>query len=191
VEAADAAATALPAAREGGDPQLLIPALEGQALLDVAAGRVAEAIRALEEIEQITANTTPLVGSLAAELVRVACRAGDLALAHRLVDSNPAMPGRSESIVVSGRAAIAEVEGRLDEAATGYLDAAARWVAYGSVMEHGHALLGASRSLLELGRAGEAADALRTAREIFTAPAASVLVAEVDGLLERATARAG
>ena len=190
-EAADAAATALPSARATGDPQLLIPALEGQALLDVAAGQAPEAIHAMEEIERITADTAPLIGSLAAELVRVACQAGDLALAHRLVESNPAMPGRPECIVVSGRAVIAEAESRLDEAANGFLDAAARWEAYGSVMEQGHALIGAGRCLIELGRLSEAADHLGAARELFDGPGATVLIAEIGDLLARNTARAG
>jgi class 3 adenylate cyclase/tetratricopeptide (TPR) repeat protein len=190
-EAAAASATALPAARDAGDPQLLIPALEGRALLDVAAGRSAQAVDALLEIERISAETSPLMGSLSAELVRVACQAGDLALAHRLVDTNPAMPGRSENIVVTGQALIAEAEGRTREAADGYLDAAGRWATYGSLIEQGHALLGAGRCLLELGLPAEASDPLRIARELFAAPGAIVLVAQVDDLLARTTARAG
>ncbi|MGH2489505.1 MAG: hypothetical protein ACRDFR_07810, partial [Candidatus Limnocylindria bacterium] len=183
-------AAILPAAQEVGDPQLLIPALEVQALLNIAGGRPAQAIEAIVEIERITAETTPLIFSFAAELIRIACRAGDSALAHRLADGNPAMPGRSDSIVVAGRAVIAETEGRLDEAASGHRDAADRWAAYGSVPEQGLALVGQGRCLIALGRAGEARDSLQNARELFAGLGAVVPVAEVDDLLAQATARA-
>ena len=190
-EAEAACAAGLAVAREAGDPQLLIPALETQAVLDVAAGRAEKAMDALLEIERITGETTPLIGSFAPELVRVASRAGDLELARRLVDTNPAMPGRSECIVVAGRAVIAEADGRTSEAVDGYIDAAERWAAYGSIIEQGHALVGAGRCLLQLDRFGEAVEKLQAARELFAGPGASVLIAEIDDLLAQTTARAG
>jgi hypothetical protein len=42
-----------------------------------------------------------------------------------------------------------------------------------------------------LGRAGEALDPLREARDVFAEPRATVLAAEVDDLLAHTTARAG
>jgi hypothetical protein len=85
---------------------------------------------------------------------------------------------------------VAEAEGRLADAADGYHDAAARWAAYGSVIEQAHALTGAGRSLIGLGRGQDAVEPLRVARDLFSVPAATVLVGEVDELLAKATARA-
>ncbi len=146
---------------------------------------------ALEEIERITAETTPLVGSLAAELVRVACRAGDLGLAHRLVDSNPAMPGRSESIVVSGRAVIAEAEGRLEEAADGL--PGRRCAVGGLRVSHGTGPRAHRRGAVpdRARSASEAADAAPRGSRAVRGPGATVLMAEVDDLLAQTTARAG
>jgi tetratricopeptide (TPR) repeat protein len=181
----------LPAARETGDPQLLIPALELEALVAVAEGRTDEARDALLEVERIGAETTPLIHSHAAGLIRIACGAGDVALAQRLVGGNLAIPGRTENITVSGRAVIAEAEGRLEEAVAGYGDAAARWLRYGSVPEQGLALIGQGRCLIALGRAAEAAELLQTARDLFAGLGASRPLAEVDDLLAQSTAQAG
>jgi len=58
-----------------------------------------------------------------------------------------------------------------------------------SVLELGHALAGAGRSLLALGRTAEAATRFREARERYATVGAAPLVAEIDALLERATAK--
>jgi tetratricopeptide (TPR) repeat protein len=184
-------ADTLAAARQAGDPQLTIPALELAALAAVAEGRTADAREALLEVERITAETTPLIVSGAADLIRIACATGEIALAQRLLDANLALPGRTENIVVTGRAAIAEAEGRLEDAAAGYRDAAERWQAYGVVPEHGFALIGQGRCQVALGRAAEAREPLLAARELFTRLGASLPLAEVDDLLAQTTARAG
>ncbi len=72
-----------------------------------------------------------MIGSVAADIVRLAVRAGDLELAHRLLEANPGLPGRPEHIVATGRALLAEAEGRLDEAVAGFTR---RRRAVGSVM---------------------------------------------------------
>ncbi len=99
--------------------------------------------------------------------------------------------GRSQLIQATGVAILAEADGRLDEAATGYVDVATRWERYGNVIEQGYALGAAGRCLIGLGRERAAIEPLRTARELFAAPGASVLVAEVDDLLADTAARAG
>jgi class 3 adenylate cyclase/tetratricopeptide (TPR) repeat protein len=186
-----AIAANLPGARENGDPQLMVPGLESHAVVSLRGGRPLEAVAALQEIERITADTTPMIMAFAAELIRVAVQAGDLALAHRLLEINPGMPGRESCIVSAGRAVIDEAEGRLGEAAEGHLAAAERWAAYGARIEQGHSLVGAGRCLVALGRAAEAVEPLRKARDLFTPPGASVLIAEVDDLLAQTSARAG
>jgi class 3 adenylate cyclase/tetratricopeptide (TPR) repeat protein len=189
--AAEISEANLPAARQVGDPQLLIPALESQALVSSRRGEPQRVIEALLEIERITAETTPLILSVAAEAVRLAVGAGDLDLAHRLQAANRGYAGRSELILATGAAILAEADGRLDEAAPAYLDVAQRWAAYGNVIEEGYALTAAGRCLIGLGRGREAVQPLRTARELLAAPAASVLVADVDNLLADTAARAG
>jgi hypothetical protein len=67
-------------------------------------------------------------------------------------------------------------------------DAAERWAEFGFVLEHGQALLGAGRSLIELGRSGEARTHLEAARDAFAGLGAQPLLAEADGLLARLTA---
>ena len=189
-EARAISAANLPVAREVGDPQLLIPALELQAIVELGSRNTAAALAALEEIERITVETTPLILSASAEVIRVACEAGDPALARRLMEANAAMPGRQENILVAGRARIAEAEGRLDEAAAGFGDAAGRWDAHGAVVEQAMALVGRGRCLVALGRLSEAVDPLTNARATFAEIGATVPLAEADDLLALATARA-
>jgi hypothetical protein len=57
------------------------------------------------------------------------------------------------------------------------------------VLEHGHALAGAGRCLLELGEPSDATSRLREARERYASLGAGPLVSEMDALLERATAK--
>jgi class 3 adenylate cyclase/tetratricopeptide (TPR) repeat protein len=189
--AAEISQANLPAARQVGDPQLLIPALESEALVRFHRGESDEVSASLLEIERITAETTPMILSAMGEGVRLAVGAGDLALAHRLQAANRGYTGRSELIVATGAAILAEADGRLDDAAAGFVDVATRWAAYGNVIEQGYALTAAGRCLIGLGRGREAVEPLRTARELFAAPGASVLVAEVDDLLADTAARAG
>lgn len=190
-DAARLVTDAMPAARQVGDPQLLIPMLQASALVDVRRNDRAAAIQALGEIELITSRTTGLVGSVTAEIVRLAVAAGDLDLARRLLKANPGFPGRSETIVASGRAVLAEAEGRYDDALFGFRDAAERWAANGNVIEGGRALLGVGRCLVALGLTAEAVDPLGEARDVFVGVEAAVLVAEVDDLLAQTAARAG
>ena len=101
------------------------------------------------------------------------------------------MPGRETCILAAGQAVIDEAEGRLAEAANGHLAAAERWAAYGSPIEQGHSLTGAGRCLVALGRVTEAAEPLSQARDLFTPPGATLLIAEIDDLLAQTSARAG
>ncbi len=96
---------------------------------------------------------------------------------------------RDVNSMTSARAALAELEGDEASALEGYEAAAARWGAFPSVLEHGLALAGAGRSLLALGRPPEAADRLREARLRLSSLGATTLVAEIDDLLGRATAK--
>ena len=69
-----------------------------------------------------------------------------------------------------------------------YAEAALCWERFGSIPEHGYALLGRGRCLLALGD-GETTPVLREAREIFAHLGAGMLLTETDALLEQALAR--
>jgi class 3 adenylate cyclase/tetratricopeptide (TPR) repeat protein len=189
-EAAGLAAANLPSARHVGDPQLVIPALEAQALVESLRGSQTEVIAALREVLDVIRGTSA-TSIEPPDVVRLATVAGDLELARELLETVRIIPGRFENIAITARAGIAMAEGHLDEAAALYADAANRWQAHGNVIEHGHALVGMAKSDLDLGRSGDAVDPLRQARELFAAPGATVLVAEVDDLVAQTTARAG
>jgi hypothetical protein len=189
-EAAGLAAANLPSARHVGDPQLVIPALEAQALVESLRGSQTEVIAALREVLDVIRGTSA-TSIEPPDVVRLATVAGDLELARELLETVRIIPGRFENIAITARAGIAMAEGHLDEAAALYADAANRWQAHGNVIEHGHALVGLAKSDLDLGRSGDAVDPLRQARELFAAPGATVLVAEVDDLVAQTTARAG
>jgi hypothetical protein len=89
--------------------------------------------------------------------------------------------------MASARAVLAELEGDLTAAVERYEDAAERWGAFPSVLEHGLALVGAGRCLSVLGRQNEGTERLRAAGERFGALGAAPLIEEVDDLLARAT----
>jgi class 3 adenylate cyclase/tetratricopeptide (TPR) repeat protein len=190
-DAARVVTDGLPAARQVGDPQLMIPMLQALALVELRRNDSAAVVAALREIDEITTRTTGLVGSIVTDVLRLAVAAGDMDLARRLLEANPGLPGRSECIVVAGQGVLAEAEGRLDDALARFRDAAERWAAYGNVIERGHAVMAVGRCLVSLGRVGEAVDPLREARDVFAAPGATALVADVDDLLAQTAARAG
>jgi tetratricopeptide (TPR) repeat protein len=189
-EAAALAAANLPSARHVGDPQLVIPALEAQALVESLRGSQTEVIAALREVLDVIRGTSA-TSIEPPDVVRLAAVAGDLELARELLETVRIIPGRFENVSITARAGIATAEGDLDEATALYGDAASRWQAHGNVIEHGRALLGLGRCQVALGRPAEAVEPLRQALELFTTPGATVLVAEVDDLLARTTARAG
>jgi len=95
---------------------------------------------------------------------------------------------RHECYMATCRAILEEGRGAAEPALSSYEEAAERWAAFGHAWEHGQALLGAGRCLVELGRSGEASSRLRDARDVFVRLGARPSVEECDGLLERATA---
>jgi class 3 adenylate cyclase/tetratricopeptide (TPR) repeat protein len=159
VLAAEHVAALLPRAREIGVPQLVVPGLAVAALVSWVSGDEATALASVAELEATTRGT-PMWRSLClAWPARIAVASGRLELAQAFLDGadQPAAWDRSARAAV--RAALAEVRGSLAEAEELYREAAERWDAYGSVVEHAYALLG-------LGRCGDA-KALRDGEAIF------------------------
>jgi class 3 adenylate cyclase/tetratricopeptide (TPR) repeat protein len=124
------------------------------------------------------------------DAVRTAVGAGDVRLAERLVGAlKAALPAQQHSLVAV-RAIVAEARGEQSEAARLYAEAAERWERFGVVPERAFALLGQGRSLLALGRYGDASGPLQQARKVFGSLGAKPALAETDALLERTTALA-
>lgn len=98
-------------------------------------------------------------------MVRTALEIGQPAIAEQLVGRFVARSTYGEHARVASLAALAEAQGRIDEAIAGYTDAIARWDAFGVVPERAWAWLGLGRCLVE--RSADAAPALATARGLF------------------------
>jgi class 3 adenylate cyclase/tetratricopeptide (TPR) repeat protein len=179
-------AESLPAARESGQFQALVPALAAAMLLEHARGNLTAAAAFAIGLEAST-RAAPAWNrfSVAVDVVRVAAAAGDLELGERMLE-RPDESARTRHSVVSGRAILAEAHGRYDEAARTYAEAAERWRDFGFVYEEAQALLGQGRCLAALGRG--ASGPLEEARKLFEMLGARTLLAETDALLAHVTA---
>jgi tetratricopeptide (TPR) repeat protein len=159
-EAFRSIAVFLPRAREIADPQALGPALNEAAFVHALYGQLDEAASLIAEFEAATREGSwRLYGLVTA--VAVAVAADRIELAQTLYDGCAHVPPSlvGDATLVTARALLAEALGELGEAAELYRDAAARWEAWGSVVQHAYALLG-------LGRSGDEA-ALREGMAVF------------------------
>ena len=184
---------ALPAAREIADLQVLVPAQAVAALAEQASGSQPAALVLAGEYEAAVRARPGQVGWywgwwFLADLVRVCVAAGELDRATALIgDAQPAVL-RHRLSVLAARAALAEAQGRLGQAAALYAEAADGWDAYGHVLEHGQALLGLGRCRLALGEPGPE-QPLAGARRLFARLKAAPLLAETDRWLVQVVAQ--
>jgi class 3 adenylate cyclase/tetratricopeptide (TPR) repeat protein len=179
----------LPRAREIGDGQVLVPAFRVAALGRVARGDVSGAVDLVRELDELLRDRPGPRSWILDGAARV-CRAADEAgLLRRLIHQGGEHVTRDRNSMASARAMLAEMESDHERALEAYEDAAVRWEAFPAVLGHGLALMGMGRCLLALGRQNEATKRLRAAAERFGALKAAPLVAEVDDLLARTTAK--
>ena len=171
------------------EPQWLILGLGASALAHLALGQAPAAAALLSEVEAYPgARKDPNYVITLSSSVRTAIALDKPELAERLAAGvEPRWP-YSEHALAAANAALAENQGDLEAAAMGYADAAARWQAFGVVPEQAFARLGQGRCLTHLGRTSEATPVLHRAREIFTRLQAAPALAEIDQLLQQATA---
>ncbi|MEX2203528.1 MAG: adenylate/guanylate cyclase domain-containing protein [Actinomycetota bacterium] len=179
----------LPRAREIGDGQVVVPAFRVAALARGDHGDVAGALALVEELDELLRGRIGFRSWLLDWASRVCLAAGAVELLRSLVEQGIQNMTRNVNSLTAGRAVLAELEGDLPTSLKGYDDAATRWGTFPSILETGHALAGAGRSLLGLGRANEAADRFRSARDRYRSLQAAPLVAEMDSMLARATAK--
>jgi class 3 adenylate cyclase/tetratricopeptide (TPR) repeat protein len=176
-------------AREAGQVDATIIKLTAAALARAALGQDEQAAALVAEIEaspDVRENMN--YGANLPALSRTALALGNTQLAQRLATGLAPTTSYREHALTTVNAALAEAHGDLEAAAEGYADAARRWQSFGVVPEQAFALLGQGRCLVQLGRTTEASTALQRAREIFLALQAAPALAEIDELLQQATA---
>ena len=184
--AADAAAVmddTLRRARGIEDPQVLGPALVASALVEEARGDLSSSRARIEEWDVATHDRPYFRAQNLADAVRIACAAGDLALAERLREGVVTAAERDRLSDLTARAAIAEAKGDLAGAQASYDAAAVDWKELGCVLEHGLALLGSARCLVADGQAAEASEPLEEARQIFARLDAQPLLRVVEDIV--------
>jgi class 3 adenylate cyclase/tetratricopeptide (TPR) repeat protein len=168
---------ALPQAREIEDPQVVGPALVASALIDEARGDLGSARARLEEWEVAIQDRPYFRAQNLTDAVRIACAAGDAALAERLREGVVTAANRDRLSDLTAQAEIAAARGDASIAHRAFVEAAQEWRELECVLEHGLALLGASRCLLELDGQAEAHSLREQAHAIFARLEATPLMA--------------
>jgi hypothetical protein len=168
-ESADFAERARSVAERIQDPQVLGPTLVATALVDSVQGDDWSAAARIQEWYDVTRDRPYFRSQNLTDAVRIACRAGDVDLAERLLDNVLTAAERDRLSAVSARAAIGRARGT--DTADMFAQAAAGWGAFGCVFEHALALQDAGETaaaepiLFELGvRLPPAQTAARTAK---------------------------
>ncbi len=179
----------LPRARVIEDPQMLIPALTGAALVAASRADRAGAAALLGEIADLSGAVAGNFASiLKLEALRLAADLGDAELLAALHDMPVASPRRRALMDAGAEAIRLQFVG--DPAASeAYAVGADAWGEYGNVVEQGEALGGQGRTLVGIGRGEDALTPLRAARDAFEALGARNRVAEIDGWIARAGGR--
>jgi class 3 adenylate cyclase/tetratricopeptide (TPR) repeat protein len=129
-------ASMLERARKIEDPQVLGPALVASALVAEATGNPSSAVSAVEEYRHVTRNRPYFRAQNLTDAARIACAAGDIALADGLLDNVVTAAERDRLSALTVRATITEDKDASAEAAAG-------WKALGCVFEQALALRGA------------------------------------------------
>ncbi len=186
---ADIEARLLPRAREIADGQVIVPVFRLAAIERHARGDVAGAVAAIREALAMMRERPGLRGWLLDDSARICLAAGDEERLAELLEGYTPYLTRNIASVASARAALAEVRGDIGTAFDLYTEATSRWEVFPHVFEHAHALLGAGRCSLALGRPGEAAGLLAAARELFSSLGAVPSVAASDEMIALATAK--
>ena len=189
-EAAELLDRFVPAARDAGDPQVIVPALAAAAQLAAARDDLEHALELVHEFEERSRVGAALYrADHLPALVTIAFAAGAPDVASTFLEGEYRATGRIAHAVIAARAIAAEQTGPLSDALALYQRATARWADRGFALGRANALFGAGRCLLGLGRAQEAEASLREARELYARLGAQPSIERVDDALARATSR--
>jgi tetratricopeptide (TPR) repeat protein len=180
-EAAALVGRFLPAAREIGEPHVLVPALVVAAIVDESSGDVpAGLVHIREALAVLDSGSSWDRCQHVQNVVRTSLAGGDHESARRAVDGLEATGTLHKFGLVTAHAALAQHEGRWDEALAGYRQAEADWERYGFVLERGLAFLGEARTLVLMGRRGDADGPFTTAAGLFRSLGAEPLALQAD-----------
>lgn len=155
--------------REFADPANAVCVLDALAGAHGSLGAREQALSFLTRIAEVRESITSCFHyglTLPSEL-RAAGELGDFDLARRLGAKTIASRPLDSHILVLLSALETEHDGRLEQAARRYAEAASRWRAFGVPYEEAHALLGQGRCLVALGRGESATEPLRRAARVF------------------------
>ena len=158
----------LEVARPMDEMQVLVPALVVATEFAVAEGDRDSARRLLIEFEKATREVAAEYReSHLAGVVRRCVSVGEPDLAARLVEQSRGRTMRDRLNVEAARAFVSEASGDLEEAAAGFVGAAAAWTDYGYPLELAFAAAGAARCFATLGRGHESASHRVRADRVF------------------------
>jgi len=175
----------LPAVREIGDIQILMPALTGATAIARERGDLAAAVGFVDEMEQAETSRSTWGYHHLLESLRTLMRAGLIERAQARADrARRTDVCWAEEWLLEADAIVAEGHGDAESAVSKYSDAADAWRARGYVFEDALSQLGAGRSLIALGRGDDADPYLRTAIGILSPLRARLPLAEANSLLE-------
>jgi hypothetical protein len=179
----------VPRAREIGDGQVVLPALRLAAMNRLLHADAGAGVAFVRELSESMSERPGFHAPLLEDSARVCLAGGAGPLLRELTERAVPHLWRDRNCVLSARAVLAELEGDPAMALELHVEAAEQWAAFPHVFEHGHALLGAGRTLLALGRESEARERLLEARDLFSGLGAAPAIGEADELLARATAK--
>jgi tetratricopeptide (TPR) repeat protein len=167
-EAASLERQFLAMAREIGDLQVLVPALATASVIRHELGDQPASRELIDELAGCTQGAPPWRARFLPDAVRVLLAAGDGAAAAKLIVAEEELScARDRCSSFGAHALVIEARGNVEQAAMMHTEAARRWAEYGIGHEQAHALVGAGRCALSLGRRRRAAELLGQARTLF------------------------
>ena len=179
----------MPRLHEIEDLQMLTPALAAAARARLMNGDESEALALIDELFDRTEGKSPLYRAIeVTDMVRLLTSHADLERARAWCAGSAAPSRRCEIGLQHAEVILAEAEGDIESAVTGYLEVADSWSGYGHALEHSLARYGAGRCLLALGRTDEAGPQISSARDMLVGLGATPFVEEIDGVSDQAAA---
>jgi tetratricopeptide (TPR) repeat protein len=167
------------------DAPLVVLAIVAAGIARAASGDRAGTAALLREAHALTAGDS-LVDRAPhlPELARLAVAAGDPVLAEELLDGTEELVlERYRLARAAAQASIAEAVGQFDAAMVSFQQVAEEWARWGNAPERAHALFGAGRCLIRLGRSEEARGRLEEAAGLFQQLGAAPTLAAIRALL--------
>jgi predicted ATPase len=173
----------VPSARAIGDTQAIVPALTVATSIARERGDLDQAVAYVDEIERMAAERPPYGYHHLLESIRTLTSAGLIDRARAQLERRQGDVCWARGWLLEADGIVAEASGDRETAATMFAEGAVAWPWYGHPLEEALSHLGAGRSLVALGRPGDADPHLRAALAVFQRLRARPLISKADGLL--------